>query len=117
MCCELVFERAVAVGSFPEIVSIDPDLAVPIHTVELNEDQPSITALRNRKSLPIPSSAPGQCATAMAGGMLFTEFAFDTPVMRKIELAPRRIIQSNVLSVRNISQVKAPLLVARHSHC
>jgi hypothetical protein len=43
--------------------------------------------------------------------MLLTEFAFDAPVVGKIQLPPSRIVQRSILPVSKIAKVKAPVLV------
>ena len=67
------------------------------------------------ESLAIPTDATGQCAATGSRRRLLTELAFDTPVVREIQLPPLRIVQVYVLSTRYIAKVKAPVLIENYS--
>ena len=112
---EFIFKCAVAVRTFPQVVTVDPDFTVAIDALEFDEDLFSFCACGNRKRLAIPAKATRQCAAARAGRSVFTETAFDTPVVRQIQLTPLRLAQRSVLSVGNIAEVKAPVLIERDS--
>ena len=42
-----------------------------------------------------------------------TEFTFDTPVVRKIQLPPARIVKAYILRVRDVAEMKTPALNER----
>src|SRR5512132_726191 len=115
MWSQLIFERAIPVRSFAEIVSVDPHLAVPIHTVKLNEDQLRLCGRGDCERLSIPSQSTGQCSASCAGRIALAEFAFDTPVVWKVQLTPGRIAQIGVRAVRDSSEIEAAVLIARNS--
>ena len=58
---------------------------------------------------------PGNAPPPVPAGCLFTELAFDAPVVRQVQLPPLRIVQIDVLSISDIAKLKAPVLVERHS--
>src|SRR6185369_11508378 len=98
-----------------EILTIDPDLAVAIHTIKLNKHQLSFGSHWDSERLPIPTHATGQCAATSPRRRVLTKLALDTPVVRQIELPPLRIVQSRVLRVRNLTKVKPPILSKQNS--
>src|SRR5436305_12718496 len=81
---QLVFESAVAVGTFSKIVSVDPDFAVAVDAIEFNEGQLPFRSCGNRKRLAIPTDTARQRSTPRTCRILLIEFAFDTPVVRQI---------------------------------
>src|SRR5215471_8057694 len=109
--CQLVFKRAIAVRPLSQIVPVDPNLAVAIDAVEVNEQLLLFRARRHGKCLSIPTSATGQRAAPSARRILLVESAFDAPVMRQIQLPPSRVIEICVLGVRHITKMKAPVLI------
>src|SRR6185369_7222963 len=113
MWCQFVFEAAVAVRTFAEIVAVDPDLAVAIDAVKFNEDQFSFGGSGHRKGLAIPAKPTGQRAASCARRSVFIELPFDTPVVRQVELPPLRIVETRVLCVGNVAEIEAPVLVER----
>src|ERR1700741_1033384 len=98
-----------------EIVTLDPNLAVAIDALKLDVDQLSFGSKRNREGLAIPTQATGQCAAACAGGSILTKLAFDTEIVGQIQLPPLRIVQSPVLSVRDVAEMKAPVFIEGNS--
>src|SRR5713101_2211875 len=88
---KVVTERAVPVGSLPEVLPVDPHLAVAIDAVEFDEDQLAGIGRRNGERLAIPPHAARQRAAPHARGILFAEFSLDAPVVRHIERAPAGI--------------------------
>ena len=81
---QFIFESAVAIRAFAEIVAIEPNLAVAIDAVKLDKDQFAFGSCGNGERLAIPAEAAGQRATAGAGGILFAKTAFDTPVVWQV---------------------------------
>ena len=108
---QIVCERDIAVRTFSEIVTVDPNLTVAIDAVKVDEDLFPLAVHGHRECLAIPAEATGQRAAAGAGRGLFTELAFDTPVVRQIQLPPLSIVETRVLHVRDIAKLKAPILV------
>src|SRR5689334_13209904 len=111
---QIVLERDVAVRTFPEVVIVDPDLAIAIHAIKLDEDLFSLGSERDIEVLAIPTDAAGQRSTTCSSRRLFTELTFNAPVVRQIKLPPLRIIQADVLSTRNFTKMKAPALIKNH---
>jgi hypothetical protein len=111
MWCQFIFEGAVAVRTFPEVVAVDPDFTVAIDPVKLDEDQFSFGRGGNRKCLAIPAKPTRQGASARARRSVFTEFAFDAPVVRQVQLPPLRIVETRVLRPADVTEIKAPVLI------
>lgn len=96
-------------------MTVDPDLAIAVDAVKLDKDRLPFCSQGHGEGLAIPANAARQCAAASAGWSFFTELTFDAPVMREIQLPPPRIVQIHILSVGNIAELKAPILVERDS--
>ena len=94
---------------------VDPDLAVSIDAIKLDKDRLPFCSHGHGEGLAIPANAARQCAAACARRSLLTELTFDTPVVRQIQPAPLRIVQIKILSVGNVAELKAPILVERNS--
>ena len=101
---QFIFEGAVAVRTFAEIVTVNPNLTVAIDSVEFDEDEFSFLRGGDRKRLAIPADAAGQRAAASAGRVLLAELTFNAPVVWQIKLSPLRIAQS-----------EEPILIERDS--
>ena len=112
---QFVLERDVAVRPFPEIVTVDPNLAIAIDAVKLDKDRLPFRSHGHREGLPIPADAARQRAAASARRSLFTELTFDAPIVRQLKSSPLRIVQTSVRPVGNITELKAPILVERDS--
>src|SRR4030095_5040989 len=111
MRSQVVLERAVTVRTFPEIVAINPNFTVAINTIEIDEDKLSFRPRREIKRLAIPTNPARKRSTASSSGTLLVEFSFDAPIMRQIQRAPLRIVESFILTIRNIAKMKTPICV------
>src|SRR5437867_5340764 len=98
-----IAERAVAVRSLAQVVTVDPDLAVAVHAVEVDERQASTVRHGNRECLAIPTDSAWQRATADAGRMRLTEFSLDAPVVGQVERAPSGIVEGGVVGARDVT--------------
>ena len=65
-----------------ELKTVDPDIAVGHHAVELEDDAPPGEFLRERKMFAIPDNAAGQKRARPRGGIRFGKRTFDAPVVR-----------------------------------
>src|SRR5205807_2186501 len=63
---ELVAEGAVAIRPLPEVMPVDPDLAVTVGAVELDEHQPARVPLGYGERLAVPPHPAGQRPAAGA---------------------------------------------------
>src|SRR5215203_176342 len=111
MLRQFIFERTVSVRSFAEVMAVDPDLAVTVNAVKFDENKRASGGCGNHENFAIPAETAGQRATAGAGRMFLAELAFNAPVVWQIELAPLRIVETDVLSVSHFAEVKTPVLV------
>ena len=94
---------------------VDPHLAISIDAVKLDEDRLPFCSHGHSEGLAIPANAARQCTAASTRRSFFTELTFDTPVVRQIQPSPLRIVQIHILSVGNIAELKAPVLIERDS--
>ena len=69
-------------------MTVDPDLAVAIHAVEINERQPILVSSRQRERLTIPTDAARQCSSAWSRRILLAELTLYAPVMRQVQAPP-----------------------------
>jgi hypothetical protein len=69
-------------------MSIDPKLAVSIDAVEVDENEFLFCICRHPEGLAIPAHAARQRSTSSPRRILLVKSAFDTPVMRQIQLPP-----------------------------
>ena len=92
-------------------MAIDPNLAVAIDAVEIDQDELALSRQWNTECLAVPANAAGQCAASSARRILLVEFAFNAPIMRQIQFPPDGIIEIWILSVGNIAQMEAPVWI------
>src|SRR5947207_13658405 len=92
-------------------MAIDPNLAVAIDAVEIDQDELALSRQWNTECLAVPANAAGQRAASCARRVVFIELAFNAPIMRQIQLPPIVIIEVWVLSVDNIPEIEFPVLI------
>src|SRR5437773_2440437 len=95
-------------------MAIDPNLAVAIDAIEIDQDELALSRQWNTECLAVPANAAGQCAASSARRILLVEFAFNAPIMRQIQFPPVGIIEIWILSVGNIAQMESPRLIETH---
>src|SRR6266699_1588381 len=105
---QLVAERAIAIRPLAEVLAVDPDLAVAIHAIELDEHDLTGVAGGKCERLPIPGDAAGECATGHARGVLLAERSLDAPVVGQIQPAPGGVGEPRLLRARHVAEMKAP---------
>ena len=93
---------------------INPNFAISIDAVELDIDRLPFCSQRHDEGLAVPANAARQCAAASSRRSFLTELTLDTPIVRQIQSSPLRIVQVHSLSVGNIAELKAPILVERN---
>src|SRR5687767_14065116 len=96
-------------------MTVDPNLAIAVNAIKLNKQQLPFCSVRHRETLAVPTQSARQCAAADPGGMLFAEFAFNAPVVRQVQLSPLRIVEARIMSIRDVAEFKAPILIKQHS--
>src|SRR2546430_613208 len=87
---------------------VDPDLAVAIHAVELDEHQPARILRGSVEGLAVPADAAGQRPALRAGGVLLTEFPRDAPIVRQVERPPRGVGERRLLCPGNVPEMESP---------
>src|SRR2546423_7097562 len=97
----------------PQQMSIDPDIAVGHHTVEVDEDALVACVGWKREMLAVPSDACVQKPAGAALGGVFVKRLIDRPIVRHIDRLPFRVIESNLLSVLRIPFEETPIRVER----
>jgi len=95
-------------------VSVDPNLAVAINAIEVDEDKFAFRCCWHIEGLAIPADAAGQRAAAGARRVALIKFAFNAPIMRQIQLSPLCIIEIRILPIGNIAELKSPVLIEAH---
>src|SRR4029450_8810107 len=89
---QFIFEGAVTVRTFAEIVTINPNLTITVDAVKFDEDQSPLRRRGNSKRLAIPTDTTGQCSAACASRVLLTKLSLNAPVVWQIQLPPLRIV-------------------------
>ena len=107
---EIITEADEAVGSASEELAVDPDLAVHINPVELDDDLLA-GGVRKRETFPIPADAVREKAVIAVALRRRRERAFDAPVVRQVEGAPVGVIELGLLGRRLVAQMEAPACV------
>src|SRR4029077_9590927 len=108
---QLVRERAVAVRPLPQVMPVDPDFAVAIHPVELDEHEPARVPLGYGERLAVPAHAAGQRSAAGTRGIGIAELPLDAPVVRYIQAAPAGVVERRFLSAGDVTQMESPRAV------
>jgi len=108
---ELVLEGAVAVGPLPQVVPVDPDLAIAVHAVELDEHEPARILRGHEEDLAVPPHAAGQRPTPRTGRVLLAEFPLDAPVVRQVERAPGGVGERRFLCCGNVPEMESPIAI------
>ena len=85
MRSQLIAERAVSVRTLAQVASVDPDLAVAIDPVEVDEHQAVRVTVWQGEALAVPSRSSRQGTAAGRGGIVLAELAFDAPVVGQRE--------------------------------
>ena len=99
MLREIADKADVTIRSSGEMKAIDPHIAVRHDTVKFDIDPVAGAPGRNDQMFAIPSGAGGKKSPSAAGPIRLRERTFDAPVMRKIQLAPTVIIESDGFGV------------------
>lgn len=85
-------------------MAVDPDLAVPIYAVELDEHASGRVGGRNGERLSGPPDAARQRAATGALWILLAELPLDAPIMWQLERSPAIIVERYVLAVGQVAQ-------------
>ncbi len=90
-------------------MSVNPHLTVVINAVEVYKNLSSTTFRRQGKGFPVPSCSTRQvsCTTRI----IPAEWAFDTPVVWKIQIPPSGIVKCNIMSSGNFSFMEFPAVI------
>src|SRR5689334_8660124 len=94
-------------------MTIEPNFAVAIDAVKLDEDQLSFCSCGNDECLAIPADTAGQRSATGTGRILLVKSAFDTPVVWQVQSPPLRVVETRVLRTGDVAKPKAPVLVER----
>ena len=106
----------VAVWSLTEPVAIDPDLAVHVDAVELDEDFFPADACGRFEDFPIPADAAWQITTLCFADVICIKRPLDTPVVRQVEFSPCRVIVVHCLSAFCVVFKKQPISIETLAH-
>ena len=111
MLRNIIAEADIDVRSAPEMVAVDPDIAVRHNPVKLN---PHPSANGGHPDFPpIPSHPRGQPAARSGGGRRLVEFPLDAPVVRLSDSPPRLGIEARFLRAFRIPLKKSPAFIQR----
>ncbi len=88
------------------MVSVDPDFTVIVYPSKIYKNLPPRFIFRNNKSLSVPPRPARKISCTAV--IVFTEGAFNAPVVREINKSPLRIVQPCFLAIRNIPLKKSP---------
>ena len=106
---QLVAKADVTIRPLAQVEAVDPDIAVGHDAVEVDEDTPHSISREQREMFSIPADAGGKKATCSTRRVAPVEWSFDTPVVRHVELAPRRIIKVWLFSSSLVAFEKEPI--------
>jgi len=90
-------------------MAVDPDLAVSHDAVEFDKDAP-IGVIRGKGEMfPVPADAGWKKAAGAARGILLVELAFDAPVVRHVQGAPRGVREAGLFGAWSVGFEEAPI--------
>jgi hypothetical protein len=92
---------------------VDPDVAVGLHPVELDEDAAAGQVRRQREMLSVPADAGWQESPGAPGRIQTVEGALDAPVVRHVEAAPGAVAKIGLEGAVEIAQGEFPARVER----
>src|SRR6266853_1606004 len=102
MIGQLIAEADVAVGPMVQMKAVNPHVAVSHDAVEVYEDSPVSFRRRQSEMLAIPAYACRKKTARAARRVLFIKRAFNAPVVRHVQLSPRRNVETNLLRTLRI---------------
>jgi hypothetical protein len=104
---EVALEGAVAIRATADEVAVDPNLRVLVDAVELDGDTTAFEIRIEREVLAIPTDAAR--GVARAAGVLRPEGAFDAPVVRELDGAPRGVVEGGAAGCVLIAEGEPPI--------
>ena len=105
---QFVRKRHKTIRTQPQILPVDPHLAVHINAVELQQHHPAAIRRVHTKSLPIPPHTRGQIRAIPTARFVLIKRSLDAPVIRQIDTAPTRSRESRLLRARGIALREPP---------
>jgi hypothetical protein len=91
--------------------TIDPNITVGHNAVKVDEHAAILVLHGQREMFAIPADARRQKTACPTGRIILIEWSFNAPVMGDIEVAPRRVIESNRFRACHIPPKKTPVVV------
>src|SRR5215510_9262016 len=88
--------------------SVDPNVAVHVHAVELEPSATAGSCARKCERLAIPANARWQIADAPTTRTVLGVRPFDAPVVRDVDGAPSAIVERRDLGARRVTAREAP---------
>ena len=107
---EIVAEPDEAVGPASEELAVEPDVAVHIDPVKLDDDLLAGSG-RKREALPIPAGAVREIAAITLALRRRVHGTFDAPVVGHVEGAPACVVEVGPTGSRVILKVEAPAVI------
>src|SRR5262245_22416499 len=98
MIGQLVLKADITIRALPQMVAVDPHIAIRHHAIKFDKDSALDIIRGKRKTLVIPPDASRQEASCTARRVLLVEWAFNAPIVGYIELAPGSIIELRIFS-------------------
>ena len=95
----------------PEVLAVDPDIAVHIDPVKFHEYLLPAPGFRCGEGAAIPADSSWQVAAAAAGRVGLGVRAFNAPIVRQIHGAPGCVIEIGFVSTRWIALDELPAKV------
>jgi hypothetical protein len=106
---KLIAEGNVSIRPDAEVFTVNPDLAILINPVKIDEHFPVPLGFRYSEVLAVPSDTAGETSPLRTGRMFCTEVSLDTPVVRQVEKPPFTVNELGILAVLDVSQVEPPI--------
>src|SRR5580704_8056714 len=104
----IVGEADIPERPLTEVMSVDPDFAVLVDSIEFYGDLAVLIRRRDAEAFPIPADAGRRVGAGAAAGLVLREWAFDAPVVRQVEAAPGCVGESGLLRARRIALEELP---------
>ena len=91
---QVIGETGVAVRPGTQVVSVDPDRTVHVHTVEFDGVVLVLAVAGDIERLPVPADTHREIADGAGAGIAFLDLSLNAPVVGQVKLAPGTVIET-----------------------
>jgi hypothetical protein len=81
---DVICEADIPVRPLPEVDAVDPDVAVHVHSIELQECLEATNTRRHPERLAIPTDSAGEERELSAAGCILAHRSLDAPIVREV---------------------------------